>query len=110
MVATHGYLSTALLRKGMLTEAIQEMKDVVRLEPKSAEAHYNLGDLYAKNGQMQDAIDEYRAAHEDRPRVREDTHGEGSRVHRGHRGQGHKGCTGVAQSLVPSWLSALRVQ
>jgi tetratricopeptide (TPR) repeat protein len=62
MSAAHGYLSTALARKGMLTDAIQEMREVVRLDPKSAEAHYNLGDLYAKNGQMQDAIGEYREA------------------------------------------------
>ena len=48
-------LSNSLDRQGRLTEAIEALKNVTRLEPKHANAYYILGTLFAKAKEYSDA-------------------------------------------------------
>jgi tetratricopeptide (TPR) repeat protein len=48
--------------KGEREEAIQEYREAIRLDPKNAKAHYNLGFALAVKGEREEAIQEYREA------------------------------------------------
>ena len=52
----HFYLATAYEEKGRLEEAIDEFKETVRLNPKSAQSYFNLGILYEKMDDGKNAI------------------------------------------------------
>ena len=55
-------LSNALDRQGMLTEAIDAMQNVIRLEPQRGEACYRLGTLLVKAGNLTEAEKHLRLA------------------------------------------------
>lgn len=54
--------SVLLVHTGALDQAVDQAKDAVRLEPRSAATHVNLGIVYAKKGDTGAAEAEYRAA------------------------------------------------
>ena len=45
-------------------EAIEQMKVAVDLDPKNAEAHYNLGLLYERTGSIEEAVEHARVAYD----------------------------------------------
>jgi len=55
-------LGGALLVRGEIEEAIQQLQEGLRLDPNYAEAHSNLGVALARRGRSADAIDHYREA------------------------------------------------
>src|SRR5262249_47257239 len=48
--------------KGKLDEAIKALREAIRLEPKEAEAHYNLANVLSQKGLLDEAGDEFRLA------------------------------------------------
>lgn len=58
-------------RKGQLEAAITSYKEVVRLNPNYARAHFNLGLVYAKLGDYQKALEEYRWLKDQAPALAE---------------------------------------
>ena len=53
--------------QGRLDEAITQLRHVLRLEPRQAEAHYHLGTMLGLQGQLTEAADCFRRAAELRP-------------------------------------------
>src|SRR5206468_3988373 len=49
-------LSLLLLNSGRLQDALTELQQVLRLNPKFADAHYQRGKIYAKQGRIPDAV------------------------------------------------------
>jgi Flp pilus assembly protein TadD len=47
----------------LLLRAIVELREALRLDPKNHLAHYNLGAILERKGDLQSALTEYRAAH-----------------------------------------------
>ncbi len=64
LVGASGYftLGTDLLNQGELEEARSLFQHTLELEPKSAEAHVNLGIIHRHQGWMQEAVNSYTAA------------------------------------------------
>ena len=60
-------LGHALLRAGKTDEAIDQFRNAARLQPASAESHYNLGTALAAKGQTDEAIRELNRAIECQP-------------------------------------------
>jgi len=48
--------------KGRTDEAIAEFAEALRLKPDNAEAHYDLGALYGREGKLDEAIAEFQEA------------------------------------------------
>jgi Flp pilus assembly protein TadD len=55
-------LGGALLVRGEIDEAIEQLQEALRIDPRHAEAHSNLGVALARRGRLAEAIDHYRAA------------------------------------------------
>jgi tetratricopeptide (TPR) repeat protein len=47
-------------KRSVLSEALQDVESIVASRPENLDAHELLADLYAKNGQLQEAVDRYR--------------------------------------------------
>jgi tetratricopeptide (TPR) repeat protein len=60
-------LGTCLARHGQLSEAEEEFRRAVKLQPKSVEAHYSLGLALGQQGKTKDAIASFRKAAEVKP-------------------------------------------
>jgi tetratricopeptide (TPR) repeat protein len=58
----HNNLGTAYDKKGLLDEAITELKKSLIIKPDSAEAHTNLGVAYFKKSMLAEAISEHKNA------------------------------------------------
>jgi Flp pilus assembly protein TadD len=55
-------LGGSLLVQGQIDEAMEHLREALRLDPGHAEAHSNLGVALARRGRAADAIEEYRKA------------------------------------------------
>jgi Flp pilus assembly protein TadD len=55
-------LGGALLVRGEIDEAVEELQQALRLDPTHAEAHSNLGVALTRRGRLPEAIDHYREA------------------------------------------------
>ena len=49
-------LSLLFVNKGQLKAGLTHLEEVIRLNPKFAEAHYQLGKIYSKQGRVSEAI------------------------------------------------------
>jgi tetratricopeptide (TPR) repeat protein len=59
---TFNNLGVALGLKGRTDEAMENYKKAIRLDPKNAEAHYNLGNIFLSQNKFKQAIGEYEKA------------------------------------------------
>ena len=53
-------LGNALFRTGRASEAIEQYKEALRIDPDYAEAHNNLGSTLFQTGRTSEAIEEYK--------------------------------------------------
>jgi tetratricopeptide (TPR) repeat protein len=60
--ASHNLKAIALAGEGKLDEAIVELSKALRLKPKFAEAHYNMGNALAGQDKLDEAIDHFSEA------------------------------------------------
>jgi protein O-mannosyl-transferase len=67
LAIVHSSLGEAFARKGEEAEAASEFRKAITLQPKYADAHYNLGVLFSAAADYDSAIDEWRTALEIRP-------------------------------------------
>jgi len=58
----HNNLGTALLRRGLPSQAQEHFAEAVRIDPNDADAHSNLGVALGRQGMIDDAIVEFRRA------------------------------------------------
>jgi tetratricopeptide (TPR) repeat protein len=58
----HDALGDLYLKKGDLDKAYTEFRESIRLRPKSASAHYDLGLVLQKQNKPNDAANEFRQA------------------------------------------------
>jgi tetratricopeptide (TPR) repeat protein len=58
----HKALGDALIKKGLIDEAISQYREAIRLKPGFAEAHYNLGTSLLTKGQIDEAINQFQEA------------------------------------------------
>ena len=66
--ALYLFKGIAYLNEGMLDEAITEFKKAIRINPKYADAHNNLGNTYLNKGMLDEAIAEFKKALEIDPK------------------------------------------
>ena len=62
-------LGVALERKGDWPLAVLMYQDALEIDPQLAAAHFNLGEIQAGSGSLDEAIDHYRQALRSRPRL-----------------------------------------
>ena len=58
----HNDSSVALLQAGRTADAIARATEAVRLAPRSADAHYNLGNALAQAGRLPESIEQFATA------------------------------------------------
>jgi protein O-mannosyl-transferase len=69
--AAHNVMGVVLVKKGQIDEAIPQFQTTIRLNPRHAEAQYNLGIALARKGQIDEAIRHYQEAIRLRPEYAE---------------------------------------
>ena len=67
MGTAHNNLGNVLLSLGRRDEAVKELREAVRLDPKNAQAHLSMGLALRSEGDLGGAIDHYREAATLRP-------------------------------------------
>jgi GT2 family glycosyltransferase/tetratricopeptide (TPR) repeat protein len=67
IVGALGAFAHILVKGGNLAEAERALKEMSRLSPEDASAHFNLGIIYQRSGRPQQAVEEYRQAAALRP-------------------------------------------
>lgn len=58
----HNNLANALADQGRLDEAILEIREVLRINPRDADGYYNLGNFLARTGRLEEAVDRFNEA------------------------------------------------
>jgi len=58
----HINFGKALAQKGKVDDAILEYQEVLKIEPRYADAHYDLGNALCKKGKIDEGIDQYQQA------------------------------------------------
>jgi Flp pilus assembly protein TadD len=58
----HNNYSAALMRRGRMVEAMEEVRRALEIRPEFAEAHNNFGVLLAMSGRVPEAVGEFRSA------------------------------------------------
>ena len=56
----HYFLGNALMKKGILQEAVNHFQEALKIAPGYSAAHYNLGNALKEQGNMQEALKEFR--------------------------------------------------
>ncbi len=67
IVSIHDSLSGLYFGQGKIDEAEKEIREILRLNPKHPEAHYNLAQVYEKRGELRMAAEEYQKEIEANP-------------------------------------------